>query len=173
MDRVIFLLLQDLLNTHVEISIWSQYDCLTSTENVTFLGEENDKMSSPHFLMSLENVGSFITSRKGHSSVFTDVSHSFCPGGSHDQGILHPQGICIQGKVCLQGGLPPGGIGQTPPLQDTWDTCDTTGYGQQAGGTHSSGMHSCKLDYFYSVCFISWYSFCAFFVNLGSCLPGI
>ena len=52
---------------------------------------------------------------------------------SHDQGDLHlgplhPRGLCIQG------------VGQTSPPQHTWDT---TGYGQQAGGTHPTGMLSC------------------------------
>ena len=60
---------------------------------------------------------------------------------SHDQGGLHPGG----------GGMPPGGsasrgsasrgVGQTLPTRDTWDT---TGYGQQVGGTHPTGMHSCS-----------------------------
>ena len=36
-------------------------------------------------------------------------------------------------------GLHPGGIGRTPPS-------DTMGYGQQAGGTHPTGMHSCCID---------------------------
>ena len=53
---------------------------------------------------------------------------------SHDQWGLHPggRGFCLQG-VCIHGGLPPGG--------DTWDTM---GYGQEAGGTHPTGMHSCS-----------------------------
>ena len=29
---------------------------------------------------------------------------------------------------------------ETPPPKDTWDT---TGYGQQAGGAHPTGMHTC------------------------------
>ena len=60
------------------------------------------------------------------------------------QGEVCPRGFCIQRglhsnkEVCLQGGLPPraGRVGQTPPP-------GTTGYGQQAGGTHPAGMHSC------------------------------
>ena len=52
------------------------------------------------------------------------------PGGLHPGGGgLHP-GDSHQGL---------GGIGQTP-ARDTWDT---TGYGQQAGSTHPTGMHSC------------------------------
>ena len=35
-------------------------------------------------------------------------------------------------------------VGGTHPLPDT---CDATGYGQQAGGTNPTGMLSC-LDYF-------------------------
>ena len=31
------------------------------------------------------------------------------------------------------------GVGQTPLARDTWDT---TGYRQQAGGTHPTGMYS-------------------------------
>ena len=93
---------------------------------------------------------------------------------SHDQrGGLHAgRGVCIQrglhaGRVCLggriciwgspcrgvgsasreggsacrgvsmQGGLHPGGWTDSP---------STTGYGQQAGGTHFTGMHSCLCD---------------------------
>ena len=37
-----------------------------------------------------------------------------------------------------------GGVLQTPPpIYGTWDT---TGYGQRAGGTHPTGMHSCLKD---------------------------
>ena len=49
--------------------------------------------------------------------------------GVHPRGGLHP------------GGLHPGWVGQPPPhSRDTWDT---TGYGQQAGGTHPTRMYSC------------------------------
>ena len=37
-------------------------------------------------------------------------------------------------------GLPKGGLGKLPTPKNTWDT---TGYGQQAGGMHPTGMHSC------------------------------
>ena len=71
------------------------------------------------------------------------------PGGSASRGWgLHLEGVCILGGsasgesasrgsgVCIQGwgGLHPGGLGRPP-----WDT---TGYGQKAGGTHPTGMHS-------------------------------
>ena len=47
--------------------------------------------------------------------------------------------------------------GQTPPLPNAcWDTppflVDTTGYGQQAGGTHPTGMHSCFILLFQNTC---------------------
>ena len=69
-------------------------------------------------------------------------------GGSASRGICI-QGVCIQGGlhlrgggVCIQGGLHPVGGGCAwglgrPPQSDT------TGYGQRAGGTHPTGMHSC------------------------------
>ena len=41
--------------------------------------------------------------------------------------------VCPEG--CLPGGFACGGVGQTPPT--------STGYGQQAGGMHPTGMHSC------------------------------
>ena len=53
-----------------------------------------------------------------------------CPqmGGLHlGVGSLHPGGGESASK----------GVGQTPPPSDT------TGYGQRAGGTHPTGMHSC------------------------------
>ena len=37
----------------------------------------------------------------------------------------------LGGVVCIHGSLHPG---------------DTTGYGQRAGGTHPTGMHSCLVD---------------------------
>ena len=50
------------------------------------------------------------------------------------------RGVCLHGglppgRVCIEGGLHPGGVGQTPP--PPWDTM---GYGQQAGGTHPTGI---------------------------------
>ena len=50
---------------------------------------------------------------------------------------IHPQestpaGVSRGGWVCIQ-------VGLADPSQDTWDT---TGYGQQAGSTHPTGMHS-------------------------------
>ena len=44
-------------------------------------------------------------------------------------------GVCLStgwGKVCMGEG-----VGQTPPQSDTM------GYGQLAGGTHPTGIHSC------------------------------
>ena len=54
-------------------------------------------------------------------------------------GGLHREG----GDSCIQGGLHRVGGG----CADTSATSDTTGYGQLAGGTHPSRMHSC-LFYF-------------------------
>ena len=48
---------------------------------------------------------------------------------------LHDQGGSASSRgVCIRGG------GWIDPPLDTWDT---TGYGQQAGGTHPTEMHSC------------------------------
>ena len=57
---------------------------------------------------------------------------------SHDQEGLHPGG----GSAAKGGGLHPGGyackgVGQTPIR------LRYMGYGQQAGDTHPTGMHSC------------------------------
>ena len=71
-------------------------------------------------------------------------------GCVHLIGGLHP-GVCIGVEVCIRGwvcthedlhprALPIWGIWQRP-RRDTWDT---TGYGQQARGTHPTGMHSCN-----------------------------
>ena len=74
---------------------------------------------------------------------------------SPDQGGLPLGGVCIQwgGSASRGRGLHPGswanspglptGVWADPPLRDTWDT---TGYGQQAGGTHPTGMYSCFQD---------------------------
>ena len=34
-------------------------------------------------------------------------------------------------------------LGRHPRVDRHLPTSDTTGYGQQAGGTHATGMHSC------------------------------
>ena len=64
------------------------------------------------------------TARKlslGQGNIFTSVCHSFCSRGG--------------GRwVCIQGG------GSASPS-------DTTGYGQQAGGMHPTGMHSCLSQF--------------------------
>ena len=67
--------------------------------------------------------------------------------GLHPGVGLHRGGPASE-WVCIGGGLHPGGpnpgggpasrgVGQTPPQ------LDTTRYGQRAGGTHPTGMHSC------------------------------
>ena len=62
--------------------------------------------------------------------VYTCVS--FCShGGSASREI------CLRGVVCIRGGLHWGLGGWADPLSDTM------GCGQQAGGTHPTGMHSC------------------------------
>ena len=74
--------------------------------------------------------------------IFSQASVILFPGGgewlpsmhhrSHDQGVLHP------GEVCIQEGLhPDGGRGVEQILSDTMV------YGQQAGGTLPTGLHSC------------------------------
>ena len=52
-------------------------------------------------------------------------------GSASSRRSLHPRGNVQMGV----------GGGQTPPPH-TWDT---TGYRQQAGGTHPTGMHSCSV----------------------------
>ena len=52
------------------------------------------------------------------------------------------RGVCIRGDSASRGvGLRPGGV----CIQGGWTEppSATTGYGQQAGGTHAIGMHSC------------------------------
>ena len=78
----------------------------------------------------------FITRKRslGQGNVFTPVCHSV------HRGDLHPGGSTFKG-VCIQGGLHPGegglnsvGLGRPPPRY--------MGYGQRAGSTHPTGMHS-------------------------------
>ena len=63
-------------------------------------------------------------------------------------GGLHPEGPASRG-VCIQGGLHRGG-----EWADTPATSDTMGYGQRAGGTHPSGMHSCL--FYFQLCQLSF-----------------
>ena len=86
----------------------------------------------------------------------------FCTQGDLHPGGLYQEGVCIQQGDLHQGGsawgegwgLHPGGlhlrvegsaskgVGRTPSPhpRDRWDT---TGYGQQAGGMHPTGIYSC------------------------------
>ena len=69
-------------------------------------------------------------------NVFTPVCDSVHRGGcvsQHAMGVGFP--ACITGR--MTGGCLHQGVLCRPPQSDT------TGYGQRAGGTHPSGMHSC------------------------------
>ena len=60
------------------------------------------------------------------------VGFPACITGHNWEG-LHPGRESASRGVCLKG------VGQNPPPQ-----LNTVGYGQQAGGTHPTGMHSCS-----------------------------
>ena len=69
------------------------------------------------------------------------VSHSVHWGG----GVPHPGESASGGSASMgEGGLHPAGEGGWADIPPP----DTTGYGQRAGGTHLTGMHSC-LRYFW------------------------
>ena len=90
--------------------------------------------------------------------------------------------VCPQGRwVCLEGlhggeeGLHEGGLhgrGQTPHTakadpRPATPRKDTTGYGQQAGSTHPTGMHSC----FYTSLFLEKFGSCCHLLkNPDSCI---
>ena len=99
---------------------------------------------------------------RGVSVQWVSVQGGLCPGGVSvwggsvretpsatiwlHVGGMHPTGMhsCYR-CVCLFMGISTGvsthPLGEfPPPSPDTWDT---TGYGQQAGGTHSTRMLSC------------------------------
>ena len=62
-------------------------------------------------------------------------------GDLHPWGGLHPRGeICIGGSASGVGGL---GRPPVPAYRGGGSAWDTTENSQQAGGTHSTGMHSC------------------------------
>ena len=58
-----------------------------------------------------------------------------CIAGHMTKGALPPR-LADPSWVCLRMGQ-----ADLPPCRDTWDTA---GYGQQAVGTHPTGMHSCS-----------------------------
>ena len=67
------------------------------------------------------------------------MCHSFCPRGGGWLPSMHWEGgvgfpACIGKGVCIRGG---GGADPTTPSPRYM------GYGQRAGGTHPTGMHSC------------------------------
>ena len=61
---------------------------------------------------------------------------SRCKGMHHRSHDRRGGGVCQNPPV----GRPPPGYRPPPLLRDNWDT---TGYGQQAGGTHPTGMDAC------------------------------
>ena len=75
---------------------------------------------------------------------------TFLPPANEVWGKVMFLHLCVTTGICLQGGPASGwgvscmgGLGRPP--QNTWDT---TGYGQQAGGTHPTGMNSCPVVFF-------------------------
>ena len=83
--------------------------------------------------------------------VFSQVSVYLLEGGGWLVGFPAcitghmTRGVCIQGRCWadpLHRGLSTGVGGWADHPRDTWDT---TGYGQQVGGTYPTGMHSCFL----------------------------
>ena len=69
----------------------------------------------------------------------------------------HDWGVCIQDGVCIQGRFGRTSLHPQPPL-------DTIRYGQQAGGTHPTGMHSCL----FSDHFCRWYDHWVFFIETNN-----
>ena len=96
----------------------------------------------------------------GQGNIFTSVCHSVLGVGFPACITGHMTGVFIQG-VCIQEGveqnrlgLPTeGGLGRLPPPPR--DTLVTTGYGQQAGGMHPTGMPSCIHNSFSYYCRLS------------------
>ena len=74
--------------------------------------------------------------REGSASRWVCLQGGLHPGGSASRGV------CLQG-VCLQGSASKEGSAIRWVRPPTRDTCDTTRYSQQAGGTHPTGMFSC------------------------------
>ena len=68
----------------------------------------------------------------GGSACGVCLGGSASRGSAYIKGGLHPTGVCLKG-------LHPGGWADPPVL-------DTTGYSQRVGGTHPTGMHSCKRN---------------------------
>ena len=64
---------------------------------------------------------------------FTLVCHSVHKG----EGGFASGGICVQGGSASRGSVSKE-VGQIP-------AANTTGYGQRAGSTHPTGMHSCNI----------------------------
>ena len=109
------------------------------------------KASAPGSYLHVHRLFTACKRSLGQGNVFTAVRLSTgggvgfpsCITGHITRGVCLQRGsafggICLQGGVCLGGSLYRG-VGQTPPTQDTWGT---TGYGQQAGGTHPTGILS-------------------------------
>ena len=91
-----------------------------------------------------------ITARKrslGQGNIFAPVCHSVHRGVSgqvHPPGQVHPRQVHPLGKYTPRAGTPPG---QVPTRQVHLSHQCMLGYGQQAGGTHPTVMHSCSLSF--------------------------
>ena len=64
------------------------------------------------------------------------LSHSVHRGGGLPKGVSAHRGCLSRGRGVCPGGLP------LPPADTPLAQC-MLGYGQQAGGTHPTGMQSC------------------------------
>ena len=79
--------------------------------------------------------GGFPACITGHMTRGICLQAGLHPGGPPPgEGVLHLRGLCRR----LPPGLPTGELGRHPPSAPRY-----MGYGQQAGGTHPTGMHSC------------------------------
>ena len=140
-------------------------------------------------MASAISTPNFFPSAPGSLAAFTTVRCLVAtwPSPRHTPLGRHPLGSNPPGKTpLLEADTPPRGrhpslsghpLGRSPP--GTWDT---TGYGQQGGGTHPTGMHEflflmfvksgdhfINMSFKHSLC-MYMYSFQDFLLNLGWCL---
>ena len=132
---------------HVRVFFFSHVDCMFFANISTRFHDYSSKCQAEQYCCLIRLLPPSTKLRQGN--IFTPVCQSFCSQGVSASGL---GGVCQtppRQTPPHPGQIPPG---QTPPWADTPlgrhppARC-MLGYGQQAGGTHPTGMHTCLKIY--------------------------
>ena len=95
-------------------------------------------LGTPPVLTSGGYWSTYVRSATGR---YASYWYAFLLPPANEERVMLPQ-VCVSSGGGVSTTTHPEGVSTRPP-PDTWDT---TGYGQQAGGMHPTGMRSCILQ---------------------------